>query len=165
MLRVCVFYIMYALSYDHSYFSLHLRNILVNKRQLYSWESCIGCRSPRELTTSCICWSTSRPLVGCQHTLLTCSRLQGTFCHWLHCTPPRTATTLFRVPTVDLATRIFQSLLLEFVIGCRATWGPHRARPKSSNFKHRLKTFLFNCVYCDWQHIVFPYCYAPSVYL
>ena len=44
------------------------------------------------LTTSCVCWSTttSHPLVGRRHTLLTCSRLQQTFRHWrlewrLHC--------------------------------------------------------------------------------
>jgi len=24
---------------------------------------------------------------------------------------------------------------------------------------------MFNCDYCDWQHIVVPYCYAPSICL
>ena len=72
------------------------------------------------------------------HILLTGSRLQEMFCYWLHCVPPRTATTLFRAPTVDLATGRFQSLLLELGSGCRPTSRPHRARPKCSNaaWKH-----------------------------
>jgi len=92
------------------------------------------------LTTSCVCWSTttSHPLVGRRHTLLTCSRLQQTFRHWLQCAPPWMATTLFDAPTVDMATGLFQSLLLELGIGCRLTWRPHRAQPKCSNanWKH-----------------------------
>jgi len=103
------------------------------------WESCTRYRSPRELITSCVCWSTSRPLVGRQHTLLTCSRLQGTFRHWLHCVPPRMATTLFRTPTVDLVTGLFQSCTssLELAAG-RLTWRLHCARQKCSNtaWKH-----------------------------
>ena len=67
-------------------------------------------------------------------------------------TLPRTATTLFHAPTVDLATGLFQSLLLELGICCRlTTWRSHRARPKCSNAAWKL---LFNCVYCDWQHSV-----------
>ena len=30
-------------------------------------------------------------------------------------------------------------------------------------FKRCLKTFLFNCVSCDWRHIVVPYCYGLFV--
>ena len=75
----------------------------------------------------------SHPLVGGRHILLTCSRLQRTFNHWLHCASPRTATTLFGTPAVDLATALFQSLLLELRIGCWPTWRPYRARPTCSN--------------------------------
>ena len=60
--------------------------------------------------------------------------------------------------------RTFSVVHLELGIGCRPA-DLKTALCSTEVFKHRLKTFLFNCVYCDWQHIVVPYCYAPSVYL
>jgi len=42
------------------------------RRVLFSISGHVSPTLPRELTTSCVCWSTSHPLVGFRRTLLTC---------------------------------------------------------------------------------------------